>query len=90
MRQEQAKYASIASVTNTAIMERLRKEARENGQQLIIAVDSDQAGYDFRMKYPTLESIDPMRENIQAKDWSDLLRIKKGLRKLEYKEETPW
>ena len=86
LRQEQAKYVSIASVTNTAIMERLKKEARENGQQLILAVDSDLAGYDFRMKYPTFASIDPMRENRQAKDWSDLLRIKKGLKKVKEKE----
>lgn len=90
LRQEQAKYVSLASVTNTAIVERLQKEARENGQQLIIAVDADQAGYDFRMRHPKLNSINPRREDIHAKDWSDLLRIKKGLKKVVIQEDVPW
>ena len=71
-------------------MERLRKEARENGQQLIIAVDSDLAGMDFRNKYPNYIHIDPINENIHAKDWSDLLRIKKGLKKIVIQEDVPW
>lgn len=90
LRQEQAKYVSLASVTNTAIMERLKKEARENGQQLILAVDADQAGMDFRNKYPNYIHIDPINENIHAKDWSDLLRIKKGLKKIVIQEDVPW
>lgn len=91
LKQEQAKYVSMASVTNTAIIERLQKEARENGQRLILAVDNDKAGDDLRQKYNLkINSIDPFKENPKAKDWSDLLRIQKGLKKLEKQEETPW
>ena len=97
LKQEQAKYVSLATITNYSVMDRLKKEAQANRQTLIVAVDCDQAGYDFRNKYcnkfPYYGYIKADDENRQAKDWSDLLRIQKGLKKVkevELPEDYPF